>query len=278
MTRILGHILAVTTLFCVQVKSEALSNVSFSDVMALSYEAPAKRDAYGNSPYQVIDRWVPHNAPRAHVIVVHGGCWLSEYDVRHVYPMATELAQQGYIVSAVEYRRTGVTGGGWPNSLDDINAAINYLTDRENKMNLPVVLIGHSAGGHLALLASRDNESSINLTIGLAPITDLTTYAKGSNSCQLAAETFMGGAPQELPDLYFEANPSSYDVPSNLLILNGREDQIVPYLEVLKYSSDSMIIDKAGHFDVIHPGTDAWIKLMSSLDSWLTTHKETIDD
>ena len=54
-----------------------------------------------------------------------------------------------------------------------------------------IALMGHSAGGQLALLAGEKlagdkKAAQIQAVIGLAAITDMASYAKGSNSCQSA--------------------------------------------------------------------------------------------
>ncbi len=280
MERTLRYCFLLSTLISMPTKGELLSKVTFSDVMALTYQHPATRESYGASPHQVVDQWLPDDATqaRAHIILVHGGCWQSEYDIRHAYPMASALANQGYLVSGVEYRRTGSTGGGWPTSLNDINASLLYLLVNKNERALPTILIGHSAGGHLALLAAIKNESLIDLTIGLAPITNIESYAEGGNACQRAAQSFMGGLPDDIPSRYAEANPVNYDPPKNLLIFSGSEDQIVPHLTTSDYFSKATIIKNAGHFDVIHPDSESWSELISALDIWLTSYEEATHD
>jgi acetyl esterase/lipase len=50
--------------------------------------------------------------------------------------------------------------------------------------------VGHSAGGHLALLAGGEIKR-LKGVIGLAAITDIAEYAMGSNSCQKVTNNFM---------------------------------------------------------------------------------------
>ncbi|MFP3830689.1 alpha/beta hydrolase, partial [Pseudomonas sp. SIMBA_021] len=87
---------------------------------------------------------------------------------------STGLAQAGFNVWSVEYRRSGKSGVGWPVTFDDIKAGIlasSVYNSGEFKLNNTVV-IGHSAGGHLALLAG-GQMSELKGVIGLAPITDI---------------------------------------------------------------------------------------------------------
>ncbi|AGH46129.1 alpha/beta hydrolase family protein [Paraglaciecola psychrophila] len=58
------------------------------------------------------------------VILIHGGCWLRAYDIQHTFALNIGLAQAGFNVWSLEYRRSGDIGGGWPSSYDDVKAGI----------------------------------------------------------------------------------------------------------------------------------------------------------
>jgi acetyl esterase/lipase len=95
------------------------------------------------------------------VIFLHGGFWRSAFDRVHAGPLATALAAAGFAVCVPEYRRTGQRGGGWPGTFDDVAAAVDVLPSRVRAAvgaglisAEPVLLAGHSAGGHLALWAA----------------------------------------------------------------------------------------------------------------------------
>ena len=94
-------------------------------------------------------------SPKGTVVLLHGGDWQATYGVTELEPLADRLTALGFVTWNVEYRRVG-DGGGVPNTLQDVAAAIDRLdgdglpagiTDR-------VVLLGHSAGGHLAAWAA----------------------------------------------------------------------------------------------------------------------------
>ncbi|GAB3950085.1 hypothetical protein GCM10027614_49950 [Micromonospora vulcania] len=123
---------------------------------------PDRTVAYGDHPDQVADLRLPAgNGPaRPLVVVVHGGFWRAEYDRRHTGPLAAALAGSGYPVAQLEYRRTGQPGGGWPGTLTDVltgvaelpGLAADLMPDRVTRA--APILVGHSAGGHLALYAA----------------------------------------------------------------------------------------------------------------------------
>ncbi|HEY3535496.1 MAG TPA: alpha/beta hydrolase, partial [Pedococcus sp.] len=78
---------------------------------------PARTSSYGTDPAQVYDVRLPaaDAPPRGlGVVVVHGGFWREGYDRGHAGPQAQALADAGYPTAVVEYRRTGMAGGGWP--------------------------------------------------------------------------------------------------------------------------------------------------------------------
>jgi len=199
--------------------------------------------------------------------LIHGGCWLNSFDIKHTHALSTALSQAGYAVWSVEYRRTGDEGGGWPGSYEDIKSAVAYLPKLANypiDLNR-VAIAGHSAGGHLALLAGADRLYNFSAVIGLAAIVDLEKYSQGPNSCQTATLRFMGGSVSELPLVYQTANPAKLDLPKSAVLLHGTEDAIVSVEHAQLANVSDRLIEGAGHFDMIHPGTKSYQALLSEL-------------
>lgn len=252
-------------------------NVSFDEVFALDYAEPAVALPYAqdNPALQTGMLWLPVASGAAQkaplIILVHGGCWLNAYDISHSFALSTALAQSGYAVWSLEYRRTGDVGGGWPGTFDDVLAGINY---REALQNYPVdverfVIMGHSAGGHLALLAG-GHFANAKAVIGLAAITDIAEYARGTNSCQAVTKDFMGAVPEQNPALYALANPLVQQLHNNTYLLQGTDDAIVPLSMVPIAGTHSLIVEGAGHFDWVHPGTVAYGELITLLKEIFT--------
>lgn len=260
------------------------ANIAFSEVEALPVRQPDARIAYGSDALQFGLLWLPADdtgdtgdtgdtaadARAPVVILVHGGCWLNAYDINHTFALSTALAQAGYAVWSLEYRRTGDTGGGWPGTFSDIMAGTGHLqalgdhavdTDR-------FVIAGHSAGGHLALLAGRETPTA-SAVLGLAAITDINAYAAGSNSCETATPLFMDGTPQQRPDAYRAANPSAHPAHANTVLLHGAADTLVPVNQALMVGARTLFVESGGHFDWVHPGTRSYRVLLSTLQSVL---------
>jgi len=172
-------------------------------------------------------------------------------------PLAGDLASAGWSVWNIEFRRTEGTGGGWPTTLDDVTQALSLV---ERVPGRPTVSIGHSAGGHLALLSG----GSVDAVVALAPITDLERCREESLG-EGAADLFMDGA-----------NLAAYRVASpvhsalagpKLLVVHGRDDGRVPIAHSRDYVSLSrqvgrsveyLEVDGGDHFCVIDPSHACW--------------------
>ena len=252
------------------------SNVRYQQVTDLGFKAATKKLVYGEDDpalqYGLL--WLPEdvepeeNSPL--VVLIHGGCWLNAFDIKHTYPLSTALAQAGYAVWSLEYRRTGDTGGGWPGTFEDIKTGLAFTSKlRDYPVDLNrMAIAGHSAGGHLALLASGEFQE-MKAVIGLAAITDIIEYSRGTNSCQTATPEFMNGDYQANPEAYQLANPVGKKLHPNTVLLHGDIDAIVPVHQATLLAAKSDILTGAGHFDWVHPGTLAYQRFLSTLNEVL---------
>jgi len=178
------------------------------------------------------------------VIFIHGGCWLSDYNLDHVSAVCADLVKEGYAVWTPEYRRVGDESGGYPNTFKDIQASVDFTRTLADIYPLDlekVVVMGHSAGGHLALwLATQQklaknsrlynpNPLPIKGAIALAGITDLKAYDKIGNDCGTAVVKLMGGTAEKMDSRYYKGSPINL-LPTNipLRLVHGTKDNIVP--------------------------------------------------
>ena len=248
------------------------SNVSYTSVTGLDFVEADEKLVYGNDnpELQFGLLWLPEsstpNVKPPLIVLIHGGCWLNAFDIQHSYPLSSALAQTGYAVWSLEYRRTGDAGGAWPGSFDDIRQGLAFTS---NLGDYPVdldrmVIMGHSAGGHLALLAASYNQN-IDAVIGLAAITDIVEYSRGENSCQTATIDFMGGVYEANPAAYEAANPVGKSLNDRTILLQGDIDVIVPLEQSQLRGATQVVFEGAGHFDWVHPGTGAYQLLLSTL-------------
>ncbi|MBT8145878.1 MAG: alpha/beta hydrolase [Gammaproteobacteria bacterium] len=249
-------------------------NVSFEAVFELPYRDSDHRISYGPDALQFGQLWLPDGDSRGLLVFIHGGCWLNQYGIDHAQAVSTALAQAGYAVWALEYRRTGDSGGGWPGTFEDVIAGINQVNSLSTYgvSTERLALLGHSAGGHLAVLAGARSdllEVEPDLVVGLAAITDVVSYSSGQNSCQQVTPAFMGGSPEDQAAAYFDANPGNHGVHSPTILLQGDIDQIVPLSQATLPAANTRISNGAGHFDWVHPGTPAFRELLQILASEL---------
>lgn len=244
--------------------------VSYGDVTSLSYQVSNKTLFYGEQSLQKVEFWPAaqtSNATLPAIIFIHGGCWSNSFRINQSYPIATALALNGFPVWSVEYRATGDQGGGWPGTFDDVKEAIHFISTVANGYYSPrkTIVVGHSAGGHLALLARTQMSLDFDV-IGLAAITDLITYANEGGSCNSLAASFMNGRPSANPEQYALANPDLDGLSDRAYLFSGELDNIVKISQASFSGVPYQVVAQTGHFDWIHPGTNSFSALLRYLN------------
>jgi acetyl esterase/lipase len=257
--------------------------LTVQDILALPVPPADYRIPYGSDPFEFGDLRLPAGErPHPVAIVIHGGCWRARYTLEHIGNLAAALARAGIATWSLEYRRLGNAGGGWPGSFEDVGRGADHLRVLAPRFSLDlsrVVVIGHSAGGHLALwLAARPQlpkESPLYSTdplplrgvVSLAGVADLNR-AVAEGICGDVVRELLGGSPAEVPERYQQASPAELlplGVPQRLV--DGARDQIVPlrldraYEAAARERGDDvrlMVVEEAGHFEMIVPGSSAW--------------------
>jgi acetyl esterase/lipase len=242
------------------------------------------RIQYGGDPLQFGDLRLPRRAgPHPVVVVVHGGCWRAENDLQHVSHLSAALTAAGFATWTIEYRRIGNPGGGWPGTFEDVARGAGYVKDlaREHHIDLDrVLLLGHSAGGQLALwLAGRHNlprehplaaaaPLPIRGVVSLAGITDLRAFGAAPGYCNESVAPLLAGTAAEVPEHYALASPIELlplGVPQRLL--HGSLDPFVPLEQGRSFTdraraqgddAELAVIEAAGHFDLIAPFSPVW--------------------
>lgn len=198
---------------------------------------PARTTAYGPDPAQVYDvRLPPGQARDVTVVVVHGGFWRAEYDRTHAGCQAQAFADAGWPVAVVEYRRTGMPGGGWPGTAEDVAAAVSAVRDDPD---LPgrLVLVGHSAGGHLvAWAAAQPWATGLAGVVSLAGVVDLR-LASELRLGDGAVDAFLGGSPDERPEAYAAADPALQAPLVPVVLVHGADDEVVPPVVSRSYAA-----------------------------------------
>ena len=259
------------------------------DYMALPRPVAESRIAYGKDPLQFVELRRPSgNGPFPVVILVHGGCWLAQYDVGPVAAMAESLTESGIAVWSLEFRRVGNSGGGWPGTFQDVAQGADLLRQSASIYSLDldrVIVVGHSAGGHLALwLAGRaqlPDDSPLYVkdplrvkgVIGLAPAADLELTFQ-NQTCGGASQRLIGGTPEDYPDRYREGSAAAL-LPLGIpqILINGVHDKgwlaiSRAYEQKARASGDTVeliVPPDAGHFELVMPGSTTFPTVRSAI-------------
>jgi len=241
------------------------------------------RVAYGADPLQFGDLYRPGTAagPTPVVVLVHGGFWRNQFGLDLMDPLAVDLVARGFAVWNIEYRRVGDEGGGWPGTLTDVAAAVDHLAVIADDHSLAidrVAIVGHSAGGHLALWAAGRGALPPDATgagpivvptvaVGQGPVVGLEAAASAGLGGGAVVD-FLGGDPATVPDRYEIATPSLGAGPVMIAVV-GSADDVVPAAFSVDAAQPGAIevvtVDGADHFDLIDPAHPAWAAVVARL-------------
>jgi acetyl esterase/lipase len=244
--------------------------------IALSLLRRGSRHSFGADPSQVADLHLPAAAgPHPVAVVLHGGYWQTRYGKLVTRPLALDLAARGFAAWNLEYRRLGAGrggGGGWPMTFEDVAAGIDALAGVDADLDLSrVVLVGHSAGGQLALWAARRPllpagavgarpAVAACAVVALAPVTDLVR-------ARVHAESLLGGTADEVAERWRQADPVRAGAPGvPALVVHPVDDATVPVKRSREYSARSgvQLVETPGlHRDPIDPVSAAWAAAVS---------------
>lgn len=235
--------------------------------------------AYGEAPVQAGELYLPAGEAALPVVcLLHGGFWRMPYARDQLDPAARDLAGRGFAVWNLGYRRVGEAGGGYPQTLLDVDRGLDLLESlARGRLDLSrVIVAGHSAGGHLALWSAARHRSGLDgigarvrprAVAGLAPAADLGAIQR-LGCGRDAAGNFLGGSEAEVPERYRAADPRALlplGVPQ--LVLHGDEDDTIPIAVARDYAAAARAAGDAvelrdlqgvGHMEVIEPASAAF--------------------
>jgi acetyl esterase/lipase len=227
---------------------------------------------YGDDPSQYGELTLPSGDPVGVAVVVHGGFWKAEYGLEYARPLVPSLVDRGWAAWAIEYRRVGPAdaggGGGVPETLDDVAAAIAKLDDLGLDL-ATVVGIGHSAGGHLVTWAA--SRGRLTHVVSQAGVLDLgAAHQLGLGGG--AVKAFLGHPPGADDHDVDPVRQVPLDVP--VWCVHGRADDIVPLSQSRSYvdaarsaGATAELVEVDGdHFTVVDPGSDAWRRTLEILE------------
>jgi acetyl esterase/lipase len=267
------------------------------DVDALPSRPADTRVAYGPDSLEFGDLRLPSKPARQLypvAVVIHGGCWVARYaTLRSTAALADALTRDGIATWNIEYRRADRPGGGWPGTFLDVGHAVDYVRTLAPRYGLDttrVVVIGHSAGGHLALwvaarprlpasspLATTTTPLALRGVVALAGPPDLTAfYAPDTAACGEGVGELLGGPPDQVSARAHDGSPASFfplGVPQAWI--GAIDDHIVPpavqlapYADAARRAGDQVsltVIPHASHFELIAPASVAYPQVRSAV-------------
>jgi acetyl esterase/lipase len=232
------------------------------------------------------------------LLMIHGGFWQSAYDLEHTRLLCADLTGRGIVTCNLEYRRIGNPGGGWPGTFQDISLA-SYKIPEILSSDLRVdmtrsAVMGHSAGGHLALwLVSRhkvskrsplheSRKSPIVNAISLAGVLDLRTAWKQKLGHGIVTR-LIGGSPDQHPDRYDAGSPIEL-LPNGArkVVIHGAVDSTVPVSQSEQFAREAsesgdecslVKLEDTGHFELIDPKSDAWSTVITAVEEMLDVNR-----
>jgi acetyl esterase/lipase len=259
-------------------------HVTTAEVLLRPSVRPDHRIRFGAADHAFGDLRLPDGpGPHPVAVLVHGGCWLSFAGLRHFDGFAAALAERGLATWNVNYRKVDQPGGGWPGTFHDVAAGVDHVRELAVGHDLDlsrVVVIGHSAGGHLATWAaarSRVADSSPVHSDDPVPVAGVVNIAGPADleallphdeqACgEKVIEPLVGGLPDEVPAQYAATSPVHLlplTVPQ--LHLVGEEDPLRPFVEAFAARAETAgdvvaleIVAGAGHHDLIAPWSAWW--------------------
>jgi acetyl esterase/lipase len=262
---------------------------------------------YGDDQMQKVDLWLPAGRdPHPTVLMVHGGCWQTEIADRRIMSwIADDLRKRGIAVWNIDYRGVDRTGGGYPGTFADVAAAADALRAHAGKYRLdisPLVAVGHSAGGHLALwLAARRSPAArspgpliprgsplvaadplpIDTVVSLGGLPDLELAATppGSGCGTEVIEKLVGPPTLSSRHVYADTSiPRLGPIGVRQVLINGLQDRIIPtayaedYAGKMRAAGDKVkvrMIESTGHVELIAPETEAWAAAVEEIEAAL---------
>jgi len=281
-TRVRGG-LAVAAVLLLLPLGAAAQWLTAADAVAAPHDEPDLTEAWGADPLQLGElRLPPGPGPHPVAVLVHGGCWLSEYDRHHVGRLARALAEAGIATWSLEYRRVGDEGGGWPGTFEDVARGADRLRVLAERFPLDLdrtIAVGHSAGGQLALwLATRSRLAPgdplyatapipIRGVLGLAAVPDLARV-HGLGVCGNVVDALMGGSPDAVPERYAAVSPAErLPIGVPVVLVDGGHDvwselgDAAGFARAARAAGDRVELVPApdsAHFEMITPESTTW--------------------
>ncbi len=238
-------------LYCIPISLLAQTDTDTDTTTYKPVAYPVGFTAQLNVVYATVNGWegkmdfyLPPNTgkPTAIIMNIHGGGW--NHGVKESQSGFTSFFKAGYAIANIEYRLTGQATA--PAAVEDTRCALIYILKNAKSLNIDVnkvVVMGGSAGGHLALMAGLlgnqhifdtncDSAQKVKVAaiVNKYGITDVWDWAYGKNITSKSATKWLGNKAKD--EVFAKSvSPIQY-VTKNApptFIVHGDADPTVPY-------------------------------------------------
>ena len=228
-------------------------------------------------------------------LLIHGGGWSTgdkagsnkPGDGADITPWFKPLSESGFVWFSINYRTA--PSSLWPACYEDVKTAVKWIKLHASKFGgdaRHIVVIGHSAGGHLAFLLGTEEDPALRVEsiVGCAPVTDF--------EYELPIRKEISKSLQMLHSISKEITPQAHAVlkdtaPINhvhkqmapFLIIHGQADKTVPIQESINFQAkvqamggvcDLIQISGAPHRLLSYTDHDA--QWTSKMIAWILCH------
>jgi acetyl esterase/lipase len=233
---------------------------------------------YGDNPHNLIDVYLPERAPDEVLpilIWVHGGGWHKGTRTQIGADKAAFFKDRRAMILSVDYRladgslRPDGTKVQFPDFADDVGNAIRWVHARAARYGgdpSRVVLMGHSAGGHLVALAATDPRylgevrRDVRCVVPLdIEALDIPTHMATSDPASRSLEVYHNAFGDD-PAVWAAASPITWlapGVPDFFLVLRGAPDRralVQGFADRLTAVGGHVTVVEAGQYD--HDGVN----------------------
>jgi acetyl esterase/lipase len=196
--------------------------------------------SYGTDISQKMDIYLPAGRTATTtkaMILIHGGGWSSGDKADFTsYVDTLKKRQPDYAIFNINYRLATVFGNFFPVQENDVKAAFDFIVSKTNeyKISQKIVLLGASAGGHLALLQGYKNTTPVKAKaiIDFFGPTDMVELHNNPVDPSLVPvlEILLGGTPASNATMYQQSSPINFVNTQSppTIILQGGIDPVVP--------------------------------------------------
>ena len=237
-------------------------------------EASARTDvAYGSYGMQKLDYYLPagRSAQSTKVmILIHGGAWAGGDKTDFTAYMDTLKRRfPDYALFNINYRLASPSANIFPAQENDVKTAMDFIYSKRSEYSVSdkFVLLGASAGGHLALLQGYKYTSPVKVKaivnfFGPSNMADMySNPPSGVNPTLIAM--LLGGTPSSNSNAYVESSPLNFvtaQSPPTLTLQGGLDPLVRPSQQTAlhaKLQSNGV----ANEYELYHNEGHGWLGL-----------------